>query len=120
MYHLALLFFSGLRKLMFQYFTFGVGEYYRGIIKSAQVKQLQRYIPSLKVEDVERYVSQMPFNAISLSEFSKHWLSRIDVTSHSFSGSRQKNLGVCSVWFLNFFFSLDFVYSRGLSPLISD
>ena len=41
---------------MFQYFTFGVGEYYRGIIKSAQVKQLQRYIPSLKVEDVERYV----------------------------------------------------------------
>lgn len=56
MYHL--LFFSGLRKLMFQYFTFGVGEYYRGIIKSAQVKQLQRYIPSLKVEDVERYVTK--------------------------------------------------------------
>lgn len=46
--------YRGLRKLMFQYFTFGVGEYYRGIIKSAQVKQLQRYIPSLKVEDVER------------------------------------------------------------------
>lgn len=39
---------------MFQYFTFGVGEYYRGIIKSAQVKQLQRYVPSLKVQDVER------------------------------------------------------------------
>ncbi|CAH3025072.1 unnamed protein product [Porites evermanni] len=39
---------------MFQYFTFGVGEYYRGIVKSAQVKQLQRYVPSLKVEDVER------------------------------------------------------------------
>jgi len=46
--------YRGLRKLMFQYFTFGVGEYYRGIVKSAQVKQLQRYIPSLKVEDVER------------------------------------------------------------------
>lgn len=54
MYHILLLFFSGLRKLMFQYFTFGVGEYYRGIIKSAQVKQLQRYVPSLKVEDVEK------------------------------------------------------------------
>ncbi|KAL9952047.1 hypothetical protein ACROYT_G039247 [Oculina patagonica] len=46
--------YRGLRKLMFQYFTFGVGEYYRGIIKSAQVKQLQRYVPSLKVEDVEK------------------------------------------------------------------
>lgn len=46
--------YRGLRKLMFQYFTFGVGEYYRGIVKSAQVKQLQRYVPSLKVEDVER------------------------------------------------------------------
>ena len=46
--------FSGLRKLLFQYFTFGVGEYYRGIIESAQVKQLQRYVPSLKVQDVER------------------------------------------------------------------
>lgn len=46
--------YRGLRKLMFQYFTFGVGEYYRGIIKSAQVKQLQRYVPSLKVQDVER------------------------------------------------------------------
>ena len=50
-----LLCFRGLRKLMFQYFTFGVGEYYRGIVKSAQVKQLQRYVPSLKVEDVERW-----------------------------------------------------------------
>lgn len=58
MYRLPGLFFSGLRKLMFQYFTFGVGEYYRGIIKSAQVKQLQRYIPSLKVEDVVRYGSK--------------------------------------------------------------
>ncbi|XP_074631966.1 L-2-hydroxyglutarate dehydrogenase, mitochondrial-like [Acropora palmata] len=46
--------YRGLRKLMFQYFTFGVGEYYRGIIISAQVRQLQRYIPSLKVQDVER------------------------------------------------------------------
>ena len=52
---LWLLCFRGLRKLMFQYFTFGVGEYYRGIVKSAQVKQLQRYVPSLKVEDVERW-----------------------------------------------------------------
>ncbi|KAJ7379936.1 L-2-hydroxyglutarate dehydrogenase, mitochondrial [Desmophyllum pertusum] len=46
--------YRGLRKLMFQYFTFGIGEYYRGIIKSAQVKQLQRYVPSLKDEDVEK------------------------------------------------------------------
>ena len=48
------LFSRGLRKLMFKYFMFGVGEYYRGIIISAQVKQLQRYVPSLKLEDVER------------------------------------------------------------------
>ncbi|XP_058970075.2 L-2-hydroxyglutarate dehydrogenase, mitochondrial-like [Pocillopora verrucosa] len=46
--------YRGLRKLMFKYFMFGVGEYYRGIIISAQVKQLQRYVPSLKLEDVER------------------------------------------------------------------
>ncbi|XP_068728948.1 L-2-hydroxyglutarate dehydrogenase, mitochondrial-like [Montipora capricornis] len=46
--------YRGLRKLMFQYFTFGIGEYYRGIFISAQVQQLQRYIPSLKVQDVER------------------------------------------------------------------
>ena len=39
---------------MFKYFMFGVGEYYRGIIISSQVKQLQRYVPSLKLEDVER------------------------------------------------------------------
>uniref|UniRef100_A0A0N5C5C2 L-2-hydroxyglutarate dehydrogenase, mitochondrial n=1 Tax=Strongyloides papillosus TaxID=174720 RepID=A0A0N5C5C2_STREA len=45
--------FRGMQKLVFKYFTFGLTEMYKGIIKSAQVKQLQRFVPSLKASDVE-------------------------------------------------------------------
>ncbi|EDO34943.1 predicted protein [Nematostella vectensis] len=44
--------FRGLRQLMFKYFSFGVGEYYRGLNHAAQVKQLQKYIPSVTADDV--------------------------------------------------------------------
>ncbi|BHF57691.1 hypothetical protein SprV_0100063500 [Sparganum proliferum] len=46
--------YPGLLRLASQYLTFGVREYYRGIFISQQVKQLQRYVPSLRTTDVER------------------------------------------------------------------
>ena len=47
-------FFSGMRKLMGKYFSFGVQEFYRGVWIAAQVKQLQRFVPELKLSDVTR------------------------------------------------------------------
>ncbi|XP_005996024.2 L-2-hydroxyglutarate dehydrogenase, mitochondrial isoform X2 [Latimeria chalumnae] len=46
--------FSGLRKLVFRNILYGMGEMYRGIFISAQVKQLQRYIPEVTSNDVLR------------------------------------------------------------------
>ena len=36
---------------------FGVGEMHRSFDLSAQVKQLQKYIPEIRVEDVDRYLN---------------------------------------------------------------
>ncbi|KAK6478887.1 L-2-hydroxyglutarate dehydrogenase [Huso huso] len=46
--------FRGLRKLVFRNLVYGVGEMYRGIFISAQVKLLQKYIPELSINDVLR------------------------------------------------------------------
>ncbi|MGH0184705.1 UNVERIFIED_CONTAM: hypothetical protein FKN15_015551 [Acipenser sinensis] len=46
--------FRGLWKLVFRNLVYGVGEMYRGIFISAQVKLLQRYIPELSINDVLR------------------------------------------------------------------
>ncbi|XP_014772158.1 L-2-hydroxyglutarate dehydrogenase, mitochondrial [Octopus bimaculoides] len=46
--------YSGLRKIAMKNLSFGLNEMYRGLFISAQVKQLQRFIPSLKLEDVIR------------------------------------------------------------------
>ncbi|PAV66030.1 hypothetical protein WR25_19449 [Diploscapter pachys] len=46
--------YSGMRKLMGKYFSFGVQEFYRGVWIAAQVKQLQRFVPELKFSDVTR------------------------------------------------------------------
>ncbi|KAK6019567.1 FAD dependent oxidoreductase [Ostertagia ostertagi] len=46
--------YSGMRKLVFKYFNYGLTELYRGIFIHAQVKQLQRFIPELKLSDVTR------------------------------------------------------------------
>ncbi|KAL5008019.1 hypothetical protein ScPMuIL_013600 [Solemya velum] len=46
--------FSGLRRLAFKHLAYGLNEMYRGINIAAQVKQLQKFVPSLKVEDVIR------------------------------------------------------------------
>ncbi|PIO64612.1 hypothetical protein TELCIR_13757 [Teladorsagia circumcincta] len=44
----------GMRKLVFKYFNYGLTELYRGIFIHAQVKQLQRFVPELKLSDVTR------------------------------------------------------------------
>ncbi|XP_072345895.1 L-2-hydroxyglutarate dehydrogenase, mitochondrial isoform X3 [Scyliorhinus torazame] len=46
--------YSGVQKLVLKNLVFGVNEMYRGIVIAAQVKQLQRYIPALTVNDVSR------------------------------------------------------------------
>ncbi|KAK0409271.1 hypothetical protein QR680_004447 [Steinernema hermaphroditum] len=46
--------FRGMQKLMLKYGSFGLQEFYRGVFYAAQVKQLQRFIPELKVSDVTR------------------------------------------------------------------
>ncbi|EYB85806.1 hypothetical protein Y032_0290g1530 [Ancylostoma ceylanicum] len=46
--------YSGMRKLVGKYFTYGMKELYRGIFIGAQVKQLQRFVPELKRSDVTR------------------------------------------------------------------
>ncbi|MHB8147314.1 MAG: L-2-hydroxyglutarate oxidase [Vulcanimicrobiaceae bacterium] len=43
--------YSGFIKLASKYFSTGMGEIYRDLLRSAYVKALQRYIPDLKVED---------------------------------------------------------------------
>lgn len=46
-------FYPGLYRLALPNVAFGLSEYTRSIFTSRQVKQLQRYVPSLKMEDVE-------------------------------------------------------------------
>ncbi|CAI4222876.1 unnamed protein product [Auanema sp. JU1783] len=46
--------YSGMHKLVGKYLSFGMTEMYRGIWIQAQVKQLQRFIPELKLSDVTR------------------------------------------------------------------
>lgn len=43
--------YPGFIKLASKYFSTGMGEMYRDVVRSAYVKALQRYIPELKVED---------------------------------------------------------------------
>jgi L-2-hydroxyglutarate oxidase LhgO len=43
--------YSGFIKLAGKYFSTGMGEMYRDVVRSAYVKALQRYIPELQVED---------------------------------------------------------------------
>lgn len=44
----------GLYQLVMKYWQFGVGEVTRSLSLSQQVRQLQRYVPELRVEDVTR------------------------------------------------------------------
>ncbi|XP_060081586.1 L-2-hydroxyglutarate dehydrogenase, mitochondrial-like, partial [Ylistrum balloti] len=44
----------GLQKLATRHLAFGIKEMYRGFYISAQVRLLQKYVPSLKREDITR------------------------------------------------------------------
>ncbi|XP_062850947.1 L-2-hydroxyglutarate dehydrogenase, mitochondrial [Trichomycterus rosablanca] len=44
--------FRGLQKLVMKNLVYGVGEMYRGVFISAQVKMLQKYVPELQLSDV--------------------------------------------------------------------
>ena len=44
----------GLRKLAWKHLGYGMKEMYKGIYIRAQVKQLQRFVPKLRPEDVSR------------------------------------------------------------------
>ena len=55
---------SGLRKLVFGNFGYAMGEFYRGIYKAAQVKELQKFVPSLKTSDVIKFVAFMYFEPV--------------------------------------------------------
>ncbi|CDW54204.1 DAO domain containing protein [Trichuris trichiura] len=46
--------YRGLQKLAVKHFAYGLSEFYRSIFIRVQVKQLQRYIPSLSYSDVTR------------------------------------------------------------------
>lgn len=46
--------FGGLRKLVFKNLKHGLGEVYRGFSIPATVKELQKFVPSLKASDVVR------------------------------------------------------------------
>jgi len=56
---------SGLRKLVFGNFGYAMGEFYRGIYKAAQVKELQKFVPSLKTSDVIKFVTFVYFEPVS-------------------------------------------------------
>ncbi|UCH13012.1 MAG: L-2-hydroxyglutarate oxidase [Bacteroidales bacterium] len=44
----------GFRKVMFQYWKMGMGEYYRSFNKSALVRSLQRLVPDIRKKDIVR------------------------------------------------------------------
>ncbi|CAL1531237.1 unnamed protein product [Lymnaea stagnalis] len=46
--------FRGLRKLAIKHLGYGIKEMYKGIYIRAQVRQLQKFVPSLRPEDVTR------------------------------------------------------------------
>lgn len=74
-YHFFGIYFCrGLRKLAMRNLGFGIKEMYRGFNIAAQVKLLQRYVPSLKVSDVTRY-SILTYSIYCSSSVSKQCLN---------------------------------------------
>jgi len=58
--------FSGLRKLIFKNIKFGVQEMYRGFNIAATVKELQKFVPSLRTCDVVRGPSGVRAQALDI------------------------------------------------------
>uniref|UniRef100_A0AC35UGM6 DAO domain-containing protein n=1 Tax=Rhabditophanes sp. KR3021 TaxID=114890 RepID=A0AC35UGM6_9BILA len=58
--------YKGMQKLVWKYLRFGVDEMYRSIFINQQVKQLQRFVPSLNVSDVEPGLTGVRAQALDL------------------------------------------------------
>lgn len=57
--------YSGTRKLAFKYFTVGLDELRRSLFMGGQVKKLQRYVPKLTVDMVERSFTGVRAQAVN-------------------------------------------------------
>lgn len=60
-----IMFYSGTMKIAWKYFSVGMSEMSRSICMSRQVKQLQRYVPKLTVDMVERSVAGVRAQAVN-------------------------------------------------------
>ncbi|KRY82842.1 L-2-hydroxyglutarate dehydrogenase, mitochondrial [Trichinella pseudospiralis] len=58
--------YKGFIQLAMKNIKFGFTEYYRGIFIGSQVKQLQRYIPEIKLADVERGMTGVRAQALDI------------------------------------------------------
>lgn len=61
---LEILTFSGMIKIAMKHGMFGVSEIYKSLVLSAQVKELQKYVPELTIEDVTRGPSGVRAQAV--------------------------------------------------------
>ncbi|VIO98431.1 Uncharacterized protein BM_BM6576 [Brugia malayi] len=59
--------YRGTRKLILKFFGYGMKELYRGIWTRAQVKQLQRFMPNLKISDITRGPAGVRAQAVDLN-----------------------------------------------------
>uniref|UniRef100_A0A1I8F0F1 L-2-hydroxyglutarate dehydrogenase, mitochondrial n=1 Tax=Wuchereria bancrofti TaxID=6293 RepID=A0A1I8F0F1_WUCBA len=59
--------YRGTRKLILKFFGYGMKELYRGIWIRAQVKQLQRFMPNLKMSDITRGPAGVRAQAVDLN-----------------------------------------------------
>lgn len=57
--------YAGTRKLAFKYFTVGLDELRRSLFMGSQVKKLQRYVPKLTVDMVERSFTGVRAQAVN-------------------------------------------------------
>ena len=51
--------FRGLRKLIARNFKYGAQEVFKGAILTAQVKELQKYVPDIKPSDILRFIAKI-------------------------------------------------------------
>jgi 2-hydroxyglutarate dehydrogenase len=57
--------FEGMIRIVMKHGVFGMTEMYKSLVLSAQVKELQKYVPQLKLEDVTRGPSGVRAQAVN-------------------------------------------------------
>ncbi|KAI2801523.1 hypothetical protein BLOT_011077 [Blomia tropicalis] len=62
------LMFVGFRRLAFKYASAGLDEFWRSLSVKSQLKQLQRFVPSIRLEDIDRTVKVAGIRAQALDE----------------------------------------------------